>query len=59
MAVLLLTYAYAVPGTALWPALGWASPSIEGLQQGALRVGRLVLMLAGLARCWPTRPARA
>lgn len=49
MAVLLLTYAYVVPGTALWPALGWASPGIEGLLQGALRVGRLVLMLAGLA----------
>ena len=49
MAVLLLTYAYVIPGAALWPALGWASPGIEGLQQGALRVGRLVLMLAGLA----------
>jgi len=49
MAVLLLTYAYTLPGTMLWPELGWASPSIEGLQQGLLRVGRLVLMLAGLA----------
>lgn len=49
LAVLLLTYAYVLPGTALWPALGWASPSIDGLQQGALRAGRLVLMLAGLA----------
>jgi len=49
IAVLLLSYAYALPGTALWPALGWASPSFEGLQQGALRVGRLALMLAGLA----------
>lgn len=49
MVVLLLTYAYAVPGTALWPRLEWASPSIDGLQQGALRVGRLALMLAGLA----------
>jgi lysylphosphatidylglycerol synthetase-like protein (DUF2156 family) len=49
MAVLLLTYAYVLPGAALWPVLGWASPGIEGLQQGALRVGRLVLMLAGLA----------
>jgi hypothetical protein len=49
MAVLLLTYAYTLPGTMLWPPLGWASPSIEGLQQGLLRVGRLVLMLAGLA----------
>jgi hypothetical protein len=49
LAVLLLTYAYILPGEALWPALGWASPSIEGAQQGALRVVRLVLMLAGLA----------
>jgi hypothetical protein len=49
MVVLLLTYAYALPGDVLWPALGWASPGIEGLQQGALRVGRLALMLAGLA----------
>jgi energy-coupling factor transporter transmembrane protein EcfT len=49
MAVLLLTYAYTLPGALLWPSLGWASPSVEGLQQGALRVGRLVLMLAGLA----------
>jgi energy-coupling factor transporter transmembrane protein EcfT len=49
MAVLLITYAYTLPGTPLWPALGWASPGVEGLQQGALRVGRLVLMLSGLA----------
>lgn len=49
MAVLLLTYAYTLPGRDMWPALGWASPSIEGLQQGALRAGRLGLMLAGLA----------
>jgi energy-coupling factor transporter transmembrane protein EcfT len=49
LAVLLLTYAYTLPGTPLWPSLGWASPSAEGLQQGALRAGRLVLMLAGLA----------
>ncbi len=49
LAVLLLTYAYALQGTALWPALGWASPDVEGLQQGALRAGRLVLMLVGLA----------
>ena len=47
--VLLLTYGYTMPGTTLWPSLGWASPGVEGLQHGALRVGRLVLMLAGLA----------
>ncbi len=49
LAVLLLTYAYAVPGPLLWPALGWASPGVEGLQQGALRAARLALLLAGLA----------
>lgn len=49
MAVLLLTYAYTLPGILLWPTLGWLSPGLEGLQQGALRVGRLVLMLVGLA----------
>ncbi|MBT9591292.1 MAG: hypothetical protein IV089_10350 [Thiobacillus sp.] len=49
MAVLLLTYAYSMPGALLWPSLGWASPSLEGLEQGAWRVGRLVLLLAGLS----------
>jgi energy-coupling factor transporter transmembrane protein EcfT len=49
MAVLLLTYAYTLPGTPLWPPLEWASPTLEGLRQGGLRVARLALMLAGLA----------
>ena len=49
MAVLLLTYAYTLPGAPLWPALQWASPGVEGMQQGALRAVRLVLLLAGLA----------
>ena len=49
MAVLLLTYAYTLPGVDLWPELAWASPSINGVQQGALRAGRLALMLGGLA----------
>lgn len=49
LAILLLTYAYVLPGTALWPTLDWVSPSVEGVQQGALRTARLVLMLAGLA----------
>jgi energy-coupling factor transporter transmembrane protein EcfT len=56
LVVLLLTYAYALPGVTLWPALGWASPSAEGLQQGALRAGRLVLLLAGLAVLLATTP---
>ncbi len=49
MAVLLLTYAYSMPGAMLWPPLGWASPSLVGMEQGAWRVGRLVLLLAGLS----------
>jgi len=58
LAVLLLTYAYTLPGAALWPTLAWASPSIDGVQQGTLRAGRLVLMLAGLAMllAYTTRP---
>ena len=56
MAVLLLAYAYTLPGMPLWPALQWASPSTEGLQQGALRVARLVLLLAGLALLLATTP---
>jgi hypothetical protein len=49
LGVLLLTYAYVLPGVPLWSTLDWVSPSVEGVQQGALRTGRLVLMLAGLA----------
>lgn len=58
LAVLLLTYAFTLPGTALWPALGWASPSIDGVQQGALRAGRVGLLLGGLAilLAYTTRP---
>jgi len=46
---LALAYAYTLPGTPAWPALGWASPSIEGLAAGGLRAARLALLLAGLA----------
>jgi hypothetical protein len=58
MAILVLTYAYSLPGDPLWPQLGWGSPGIEGMRQGGLRVGRLVLMLAGLAvlLAYTTRP---
>ena len=47
--VLFLAYAWALPGTGLWPGLGALSPTVEGLQYGALRVARLALMLLGLA----------
>lgn len=58
MAILFVTYAYSLPGDPLWPTLGWGSPSLDGLQHGAWRVGRLVLMLFGLAvlLAYTTRP---
>lgn len=46
---LLLIYAYATPGSAVWSALGSFSPTREGLQDGALQLGRLLCALAGLA----------
>lgn len=46
--VLLALYAWTVPGTLLWPSD--YSPSREGLQAGLVRVARLTLMLAALAR---------
>jgi energy-coupling factor transporter transmembrane protein EcfT len=48
-AVLFLAYAWALPGAGVWPVLGALSPTVEGLQYGALRVARLALMLLGLA----------
>lgn len=47
--MLFATYALSMPGALLWPALGGGGPTLEGVQSGALRVARLVLMLAGLA----------
>lgn len=49
IAVLVMTYAYTVPGTLLWPDLGWASPGVNGIELGVLRAGRLGLMVIGLA----------
>jgi energy-coupling factor transporter transmembrane protein EcfT len=45
---LVLLYAWTVPGTLLWPSD--YSPSLEGLQAGLVRVARLALLLAALAR---------
>jgi len=45
---LLLLYAWTVPGTLLWPSD--YSPSREGLQAGLIRMARLALLLALLAR---------
>ncbi|MBU0621873.1 MAG: hypothetical protein KJ795_08490 [Gammaproteobacteria bacterium] len=46
---LLLIYAWATPGAALWNALGGLSPTHEGLLDGALQLGRLLCALASLA----------
>ncbi len=46
---LLLIYAYATPGAALWAQLGFLSPTREGLLDGLLQLGRLVSVLSGLA----------
>ncbi len=46
---LLLVYAYATPGTALWGALGIWSPTREGMTDGMLQLTRLLCVLAGLA----------
>lgn len=49
MLVLLLTYAYSLPGHLVWPELGAASPTIEGAKLGGVRILRLALMLVALA----------
>lgn len=46
---LLLIYAYATPGVALWNQLGIFSPTIEGLLDGLLQLGRLFCALSSLA----------
>lgn len=46
---LLLIYAYATPGDALFMQLGSFSPTREGLLDGLLQLGRLLCALAALA----------
>ncbi len=41
---LLVVYGWFTPGTALWPALGAATPTQEGLSEGLLRGGALLLI---------------
>lgn len=43
---LAVLYFWFTPGAALWPALGSASPTAEGLALGLLRIATLVLMTA-------------
>lgn len=49
MLVMLLTYAYTLPGNPIWPAWGSWSPTQQGMTAGVVRVMRLGLMLIGLA----------
>jgi energy-coupling factor transport system permease protein len=46
---LLLVYAYSTPGVALVAGLGRYSPTLEGLYDGLMQLGRLLIMLSGLA----------
>lgn len=41
---LLVVYGWFTPGIALWPALGAATPTQEGLSEGLLRGGALLLI---------------
>lgn len=47
--VLFVAYALSLPGSPLFPAWTWASPTVEGIETGAWRVLRLVMLVAGLA----------
>lgn len=49
MSSLLLIYAYATPGVAVWAPLAQFSPTHEGLIEGLLQLCRLAFALAGLA----------
>jgi len=49
MLSLLLIYAYATPGAAVWASLAQFSPTHEGLINGLLQLCRLVCTLASLA----------
>lgn len=48
MLVLMLGYAYSLPGDAVWASLGNASPTSQGLLAGAERALRLALLLLWL-----------
>ncbi len=46
--VLILGYAYSLPGAALWPMLDTWSPTLEGAQHGAAQALRLLALLLWL-----------
>lgn len=45
---LLLIYSFATPGDPILPALGTISPSLQGIQGGAMQAWRLILLLLAL-----------
>ena len=49
MLSLLIIYAYATPGEAVWQSLAQFSPTHEGISDGMLQLCRLALALTGLA----------
>jgi len=49
MLSLLIIYAYATPGVAVWASLAQFSPTYEGLTDGLLQLSRLALVIASLA----------
>jgi energy-coupling factor transporter transmembrane protein EcfT len=53
---LLTIYAFATPGGNLVPAWGAMSPTLEGVQSGALQAWRLAVLLAALALLLGTTP---
>lgn len=49
MISLLVIYGFVTPGDAVWAAAGPFSPTLQGIGDGVLQLGRLVFALAGLA----------
>lgn len=56
---LLMVYGFAAPGEPLLPQIGAASPSVEGLREGALQAWRLLCLFAGLAWLLASTPRAA
>ncbi len=46
---LFIIYAFLTPGTELWSGLNLPSPSIEGVSDGLMQLGRLMSVLASLS----------
>ncbi|MDP2804325.1 MAG: CbiQ family ECF transporter T component [Gallionellaceae bacterium] len=46
---LLVIYAFLTPGSPLWSLSNMPSPTVEGLEDGLMQLGRLLSVLAGLS----------